>query len=217
MSLQKELDAFFAESRAKMPVEAAARVQKTNDDLRASGLVDRALKAGDSAPEFALPNAVGHRVALSALLAAGPVVVSFYRGGWCPYCNLELRAYQRALPEIRALGASLVAISPQTPDSSLGTAERNALEFEVLSDHGSAVARSFGIAFELPDVLKPLYAKHALSDVNGTDDWRLPVPATYVIARDRRIALAHIDPDYRVRLEPAEALAALRTLAGPAA
>lgn len=217
MSLQKELDAFRAEWSTKTPSDVATRVERTNDDLRASGIMERALKAGDLAPDFALPNAVGNRVTLSGRLAAGPVVVSFYRGGWCPYCNLELRAYQHVLPEIRALGASLVAISPQTPDSSLGTAERNALEFEVLSDHGNAVARSFGIAFELPDVLRPLYAKHALAEVNGTDDWRLPVPATYVIAADRRIALAHIDPDYRVRLEPADALAALRTLVGAAA
>lgn len=212
MSLQKELDAVLAEWRLRTPSDVAASVQRTNDDLRASGITERSLKFGDRAPDFTLPSANGDRVALSRLLAKGPVVISFYRGGWCPYCNLELRAYQRVLPQIRARGASLVAISPQTPDSSLSTAEKNALEFDVLSDCGSVVARSFGIAFELPEVLRPLYAKHALARVNGTNDWVLPVPATYVVAPDSRIVLAHVDPDYRLRLEPDDVLSALQGL-----
>ena len=146
---------------------------------------------------------------LSDRLQQGAVILTFYRGGWCPYCNLELRAYQQILPQIRAAGASLIAISPQTPDESLSTAEKNQLEFDVLSDRGSAVAQAYKIAFELPDDLKAIYTQfnHALPDVNGTPDWQLPIPATFVIAPNGEILLAHIDADYRNRLEPSEVLA----------
>ena len=151
---------------------------------------------------------------LKDLLAAGPVVLSFYRGGWRPYCNLELRALQPALPEITRLGATLVAVSPQTPDESLSTAEKNALAFPVLSDAGSATAKSFGIAYDLAEELRPIYARfgHALPDKNGDESWVLPIPATYVIDTDGTIALAFVDVDYRNRLEPAEILTALQSL-----
>jgi peroxiredoxin len=142
------------------------------------------------------------------------VVVSFYRGGWCPYCNLELRALQNALPEIKQLGAQLVAISPQTPDESLSTAEKNELEFAVLSDIGSATAKAYGIAFDLTEELRPIYSRlgHALPDKNGDDSWILPIPATYVIDKDGIVALAFVDVDYRNRLEPAEIVTAIKTL-----
>ncbi len=117
----------------------------------------RAIKQGDEAPEFELPNANGKTVALSSLLSAGPVVLTFYRGGWCPYCNLQLRAYQRILPELAALGAQIVAISPEPPDTSLTTAEKNALEFEVLSDVTSKAARDYRLLYELSDELRDAY------------------------------------------------------------
>lgn len=166
------------------------------------------------APDFTLPNAIGKEVRLTDRLAIGPVILTFYRGGWCPYCNLELRAYQQVLPQIQKLGASLIAVSPQTPDASLSTAEKNNLEFDVLSDVASKIARAYGIAFEIPDELKALYTKlgHALPETNGTDDWTLPVPATFVIDQNGRIALAYIDVDYRNRLEPVEAIALLKRL-----
>jgi peroxiredoxin len=172
------------------------------------------LKAGDPAPDFRLPDVRGCQVRLRDLLAKGPVVVSFYRGGWCPYCNLELRALQNALPEIKQLGAQLVAISPQTPDESLSTAEKNELEFAVLSDIGSATAKAYGIAFDLTEELRPIYSRlgHALPDKNGDDSWILPIPATYVIDKDGIVALAFVDVDYRNRLEPAEIVATLKTL-----
>ena len=161
-----------------------------------------------------MPDARGGYVRLNGLLAAGPVVLSFYRGGWCPYCNLELRALQQALPEITRLGATLVAVSPQTPDESLSTAEKNALAFPVLSDAGSATAKSFGIAYDLAEELRPIYTRfgHALPDKNGDEGWVLPIPATYVIDTDGTIALAYVDVDYRNRLEPAEILTALQSL-----
>src|SRR6266404_8192805 len=154
-------------------------------ELAASGISQHALKAGDRVPDFRLPDARGDYVRLCDLLAKGPVVLSFYRGGWCPYCNLELRALQKVLPQITALGAQLVAISSQTPDESLSTAEKNELAFPVLSDVGSATAKAFGIAFDLAEELRPIYARfgHALPDKNGDESRVLPIPATYVIDR----------------------------------
>ncbi len=148
------------------------------------------------------------------MLRRGPAVVTFYRGGWCPYCNLQLRAYQAALPEMTALGAQLVAISPQLPDGSLSTAEANDLTFDVLSDVGNSVARRFGLVYALPEELRAALRSNnkALPGVNGDESWELPVPATYVIGRDRRVALAAIDVDYRNRLEPEAILAALKSL-----
>lgn len=215
ITLASQLDAFRLEFMDKVPAEIRAAMARADADLLATGIVDRALKAGDRAPDFALPGVDGRSVALSALLRDGPVVLSFYRGGWCPYCNLELRALQQALPEFARLGAGLVAISPQTPDESLSTAEKNALEFPILSDRGSRVAD----AFDLAEALRPVYARfgHALPDRNGTDDWTLPLPATYVIDRDGLIRFAFVDTDYRQRLEPAEILRALEAIAPRAA
>jgi peroxiredoxin len=148
---------------------------------------------------------------LRDLLQAVPAVVTFYRGGWCPYCNVQLRAYQAILPEISSLGARLVAMSPQLPDGPLLTTE---LTFDVLSDVANEIARRFGLVWSLPEELHaaPRSNGKALPGINGDESWELPVPATYVIARDGRVALAAIEADYRKRLEPDAILAALGTL-----
>jgi peroxiredoxin len=214
MSLKAELDAFRADFMAKASPEVREAMARADAELAASDISQRALKAGDRVPDFQLPDARGGSVRLTDLLAHGPVVLNFYRGGWCPYCNLELRALQKALPDITRLGAQLVAISPQIPDESLATAEKHALAFPVLSDVGSVTAKAYGIAFDLAEELRPIYTRfgHALPDKNGDDSWVLPIPATYVIDRDGKIALAFIDVDYRNRLEPAEILSVLYTL-----
>ncbi|BAZ11626.1 putative bacterioferritin comigratory protein [Calothrix sp. NIES-4071] len=214
MNLKEMLDAFRAEFLEKLPSDKAAIMQRATDVLEQEFAYKKFLQLGDSAPDFTLPNAVGKTVRLSDYLSTGPVILTFYRGGWCPYCNLELRAYQQMLPQIQALGASLIAVSPQAPDASLSTAEKNNLAFDVLSDVGSKIAHAYGIAFELPSDLKALYTElnHALPGINGTDDWTLPIPATFVIDQNQRIALAHIDIDYRNRLEPAHAIAKVQRL-----
>jgi peroxiredoxin len=122
------------------------------------------------------------------------------------------------LPDLAALGGRVIAVSPQTPDASLSTAEKNGLAFDVLSDRGSRVAEAYGLAFPLPQALRDLSTRfgHPLPAVNGTDDWRLPIPGTFVIAPSGRMLLARADVDYRTRLEPAEALAALRAAVEPA-
>ncbi len=214
MSLKADLDSFRSEFMAKVPAKIREAMAKADMELAASGIAQRAIKAGDRAPDFRLPDARGGHVRLRDLLAKGPVVVCFYRGGWCPYCNLELHALQNALPEIQQLGAQLVAISRQTPDESLSTVEKNELTFAVLSDAGSATAKAYGIAFDLADELRPIYARfgHALPDKNGDDSWVLPIPATYVLDTNGVIVLAFVDVDYRNRLEPAEIVAALEAL-----
>lgn len=203
-SLKSELEAFRAAFMTKAPEEVRAIMARADADLAASGILDRALKAGDTAPDFDLPDARGDRFRLADALRDGPVVLSFYRGGWCPYCNLELKALQRALADFERLGAQLVAVSPQTPDHSLSTAEKNALTFPVLSDLGSKTAKAFGVAFDLDKNLQTLYARfgHALPEVNGDGGWTLPIPATFVIDTSGVVAFAYVDVDYRSRLEP---------------
>lgn len=217
MTLQSDLDTFKATWLERVGAETAKLVDDDNDTLQ--GLAARALKAGASFPALTLQDQNGRPADLGALLAEGPLVVTFYRGGWCPYCSLELRAYQKLLPEIDALGARLVAISPETPDNALSTAEKNALAFAVLSDDHGRLADALGIRFQLSPAIKALYQKlgHDLAARNADDTWSLPIPASYVVAKGGRIVLADVDPDYRKRLDPARALAALRTLAGKSA
>jgi peroxiredoxin len=189
------------------------------EHVRATGAVDAALKVGQLAPDFTLPDAFGHPVALSALLARGPVVISFYRGEWCPFCNIELRALQQALPTIEQLGATLVAISPEMPDHGIVAAEKNKLTFPVLSDFGNNVARQFGIVFQVGQELKEFSRNVFKNDIalrNGEDSYELPVPATYVLDSSGVIRFAHVDVDYMLgRAEPEEILSALRTIEHP--
>jgi peroxiredoxin len=215
MSLQQELDAFRAEFERTAPAGRAALYNAKVEELRRDFPRERILGVGAMAPDFTLPDAQGRPVALSQALRAGPAVVTFYRGGWCPYCNIQLRAYQQALPEITRLGGRLLAISPQTPDASLSTAEKNALEFDVLSDAGNSVARAFGLVYALPEELRDALRSNgkALPGVNGDDSWELPLTGTFAIGPDGRIALAWVDTDYRQRLATEEIIAALGRLA----
>jgi len=214
MGLQQKLDAFKAEFLRTAPAGRPALYETKIEELRASFALDRAIRTGEQAPEFTLPDQRGKGVSLATLLGSGPAVVTFYRGGWCPYCNIQHRAYQAVLPAMTALGARLVAISPQLPDGSLSTAEANELTFDVLSDVGNRVARSFGLVWSLSEQLREALRSNnkALPGINGDDSWELPVPATYVVARDGRVALAAVDVDYRNRLEPDAILATLRSL-----
>jgi peroxiredoxin len=214
MRLRQQLDAFKAEFARTAPVGGPALYEAKIEELRASFALERAIRSGDLAPDFTLPDARERDVSLGSMLKAGPAVVTFYRGGWCPYCNIQLRAYQAVLRDITALGARLVAISPQLPDGSLSTAEANELTFSVLSDIGNTVARSYGLVWSLPEELRAALRSNnkALPRINGDDSWELPVPATYVVARDGRVVLAAIDVDYRNRLEPEAILTALQSL-----
>jgi peroxiredoxin len=214
MSLTQDLAAMAAQSAAKIPDSVRATMAAATEELAHSGITDTSLKAGDTIPDVTLPNATGQSVNLGDLLKTGPVVIAFYRGGWCPYCNLELRALQQALPQIQSQGATLVAISPQTPDNSLSTAEKHNLDFEVLSDGGNQVARQFGLVFTVPEPLRPIYQSFGidLPASNGDQTFELPIPATYVVGRDGTIVQAFVNVDYRQRQEPEDIIQALKNL-----
>jgi len=214
MGLDQQLTDFRAEFLRTAPAGRAALYEAKIEELRASFALEAAAGVGAVAPDFLLPGVKGDFVSLTDLLQQGPVVVVFYRGGWCPYCNIQLRAYQAALPQMTALGARLVAISPQLPEQTLSTAQADELTFEVVSDVGNDAARRYGLVYALPEELRAALRSNnkALPGINGDESWELPVPATYVIAQDGRIALAYIEVDYRKRLAPEAILDALRSL-----
>ncbi|PZE18236.1 AhpC/TSA family protein [Putridiphycobacter roseus] len=177
------------------------------------GVVDNAIQLGDKAPDFSLSNAAGESVSLYEELKKGPVVLMWYRGGWCPYCNITLSHMQAALPDFKAQGANLLALTPELPDSSISTAEKNELEFEVLSDVDNGIANNYHVVFTLTDDVRALYENgFGLSAYNGSDDGRLPLAATYVIGQDHMVKYAFLDADYRNRAEPSEILEVLKGL-----
>ncbi len=214
MSLKNKIGEFKSKFLAQVPEQIMKSMRKAEEALKESQLAERALTAGNHAVDFTLPNAKGEQVSSEALRQQGPIVVSFYRGGWCPYCSLELKALQGVNSEIEALGARLVAISPQLPDESLSTAEKNELEFEVLSDVNNKVADQYGLTFSLDEDLRPIYKNWGadVAAVNDDPDCKLPLPATYVISQEGKIVHAFVEEDYTERLEPDEILDSLRNL-----
>jgi peroxiredoxin len=219
MALQDRLDAFKADFvSGRLPFKPTKEVldamHRATAQLIESGQAQRAKKAGDLAPEFALTDSDGKPVSSRELLAKGPLVVSFYRGVWCPYCNMELQALQAALPEIAARGASLVAISPQTAANSRKSQRDNKLDFPILSDAKSEVANAFGVRFALQDYLIEVYKgfNNNLPVVNEDPAWVLPMPARFVIGTDGIVAYAEVNPDYTQRPDPSELLPVLDRL-----
>ena len=214
MNLTQELNAFKTKFKANQPEEIKTVMAEAATDLINTQLAEKSLSTGDKMPNFSLPNAVGKEVTLESLLTQGAVVISFYRGGWCPYCNMELRALQQSLPEIEAKSATLVAISPETPDNSLSTQEKNELSFEVLSDRGNILAKQLSLVFTLPESLRPIYNNFGidLPAHNGDSSFELPLPATYVIAVDGTVAYSFASADYTQRAEPSEIIKALDQL-----
>lgn len=206
MTLNKSIEELKAGMAGQMPPAVKRTMREATETLVRAGIAGRSLQAGDAAPDFELPAADGSVWRLSDSLRHGPVVLSFYRGGWCPYCNLEMQALQRALPEIERPGARLAAISPELPEVVKKADEAGSLSFPLLSDAGNGVARSFGLVFTLAEALRPIYAAGGidLPAANGDDSFELPVPATYIIARNGRIAHAFVDADYEKRMEPDE-------------
>ena len=210
--MHKELGQAALGAKFSIFTDDIARV--TNDRAKSKPLTVK-----DRAPEFALPDANGTTVTLSALLASGPVVISFYMGEWCPFCSIELQGLQEKVSQIHALGARLVAISPEKPDHGLNAIEKNQLTFSVLSDFGNAVARKFGIVFKMSELAKEFSTEVFGSDIvarNGVLSYELPIPATYVIDPEGIIRFAHIDTDYMTgRAEPEDVVDAIRLLNAP--
>ncbi len=211
--LQEVLDERKAIFEKKAPTELKQVYTEGINAVVQSGILENAKQIGDQAPEFTLSNALGKQVSLSDYLKKGPVVLTWYRGGWCPYCNLTLHRLQEELPNFKAEGASLLALTPELPDKSISTAEKHELQFEVLSDVGNVVARDYGIVFKLTDEVAENYQKNFdLHAYNGDASDELPLAATYVIDTNGVIRYAFLDAEYRNRAEPAEILEALKSL-----
>jgi peroxiredoxin len=217
------LAGYKAAFKGRVPAERLALMEGATARLKDSGIEQRALRGGAAAPDLSLPDAAGRRVGLKAQWQRGRLVIVFYRGGWCPCCNLEPRAWQAHLAALAERVATLVAVSPQTPHNSLSTAEKHALAFPGLSDPSLALAEAFGVVFELPPELLPerveLYDRvgNDLPTLNGNGRWVLPVPATDGVDTEGRIGFAHSKADYRERAEPALVIGALARAAVGAA
>ncbi|WGS53043.1 AhpC/TSA family protein [Paraburkholderia sp. D15] len=217
MSLQDKLDAFRANFEAGGPPYNAPShihepMHRATRELIESGAAGRALKVGDKAPAFTLNDAEGTSHSSADFLACGPLIMTFYRGVWCPYCNFDLQALQASLPQLESRGAQLVAISPQTAPNSRRSQRENHVSFPILSDPGNEVAAAFGIRFKLPDYLADLYKtvfKNDLAVANGEASWTLPMPARFVIGQDGVILYAEVNPDYTRRPDPEELLPVL--------
>lgn len=224
MTLQSKLDAFKADFEAgkppyNVPYSVIETMHRATAELIASGVAQHALKAGDKVPDFMLSDPEDNTVSSDDFLSKGPLVISFYRGVWCPYCNMELQALQEALPQFKELGANLIAISPQNPVNSRKSVRQNNLSFPILSDPHNDVAATFGLRFEMPDYLIELYKslKNDLPVFNGDPSWTLPMPARFVVAQDGLVLYAEVNPDYTRRPEPEDMLPALRRAASLAA
>lgn len=214
MSLNDELRAVRDRRGERIPAAMLEALDRATAELAASGQAGRALGAGARAPRFALPSATGRTVALDDLLAGGPVVLTFYRGAWCPFCDIALRALQQRQAEFTSRGARLVAVSPQIPDESLSLTEKNRLDFDVLSDLGSDVAKQYGLAFDVPEDVAAVYERlrFDMRRVNGGHPRTLPMTATYVIDQEGTIRWSFVDADYTRRAEPDDVLTAVDAL-----
>ncbi len=213
-SLREQTEAKVAMGRKANP-DFMKGVDEILEQAKAFRQGADAIGPGRKAPDFVLPNADGQSVSLADLLEQGPVVLTFYRGSWCPYCNLQLNALQARLGEIHAMGARLAAISPQVPDGSMTPEELQALEFPVLSDQDAKVAAEYGVAWSVPEFLLEhmrVDRRLDLDAINNGNGHILPIPATFVIGRDGTVAWRYVDVDYRTRAEPDEILEALRSL-----
>ncbi|MEP5340370.1 MAG: peroxiredoxin family protein [Algibacter sp.] len=175
------------------------------EHVEQSGVLNKAKQVGDLAPDFTLNNALGKPIALKDHLKKGNVILTWYRGGWCPYCNLTLRALQADLKNFKALGANLIALTPELPDNSISTSKKNELEFEVLSDVGNEIAKAYGTVFKLADEVSEIYnASFGLNTYNGDASNELPIAATYIINEQGKIIYAFLNEDHRTRAEPSE-------------
>lgn len=218
--IQEQLDDRKEAFEKRVSPEKAEENQLGVDTVRASGILGKALNVGDEAPDFTLTNAQGQAVTLSEILKQGPVVLTWYRGSWCPYCNLTLAQYQSRLADFTAAGGQLVALTPELPDKALANAKELALGFEVLTDLNNQVARRYGTVFQMiPGVEEAMREYAGLREYNGADydEKMMPLSATYLIAPDRTIRWAFLDSEYRNRATSEQIVAALERLQDPAA
>ena len=213
-SLQAQLDEKKKQIEEKLSPETIALMQKELQVLFGSKIEEHSLKEGQEAIDFSLPDIHVKSIQLSEFLKTNAVVLTFYRGAWCPFCNLTLRAYEGIRPEIEKLGAKLVAVSPQTPDKSALTTEKAELKFDVLSDVGNKVTRQYKLVYSLPQerIDRSKANGFDLAEYNGDDKYELPIAATFVIDRNGIIKRAFVSADHTKRLEPSEIIKTLEDL-----
>jgi len=212
-SLTDDLDRFVKQYLETAPDEVQKDFSRGINELSDSGILDNATNVGEYAPEFDLPNAIGEQISLYDSLQKGPVVLVWYRGGWCPYCNLQLQHIQSKLAEIHAAGGQVIAISPELPDMTMTTKERHMLEFQVLSDIDNKVADKYKLAYTVPNYVVDHYDLSVkLNDHNGNESNRLPLAVTYVINTNGKVEYAFLDADYKNRASPEEIISVLKTL-----
>ncbi len=225
MNLNAQIRQTMQTLRETLPLELSAMIEQGAGEISALEIVERAKKTGDDAPDFTLKNQKGEERTLSDYLIHGNVVLTFYRGNWCPYCNLQLAAYNARLDEIKAVGGCLVAVSPETPQaqeallaSDLPTEAKDTViknqDFDVLQDTDNVLAKQFGLVFELPDAHKKLLEvlKFDVEKANGNDSYAFPDPATYIIGKDGKIAWAFVPNNYRKRAEADDIIKALKSI-----
>jgi len=211
MTLTEKLKEHANGSAKRLPLESQNIMKSAIDQLVTSSIFDNALKTGDTIPTISLSNHLGETIDVKDILLKNRLVLTFYRGGWCPYCNLELKALQSVLPEMEAKGAKLIAISPELPDNSMTTVEKNQLSFQVLSDINNKVAEAFNLVFTLPPDLQEIYRGFNIDlDTNqGNTQQQLPIAATYIIEQDGSISYDYLAEDYKLRADPQDILKAL--------
>lgn len=212
MTLTDELQRMLDNFTQKVDPQIRQTMVQATNNLASSGIEKKALHQGDSIPLFSLPDQNGIDQSIQPFLNKGPIVLSLYRGGWCPYCNLELKALEDYREQFEALGANLVAISPEQPDKALDTQTRNELKFTVLSDQGNKVAKEFGLVFSLAEELKPIYKNFGIdvSAHNGDENYELPLAATYVVDENGNIVYDFVKADYTKRADPEDILYILK-------
>ena len=212
MSLTETLLDYNKKSRGRIPAASLEIMDVATQTLVKESIIDKSIKQGDKLHLTQLINSKGEKIDLEKLLENGPLVISFYRGGWCPYCNFELRALQQILPELKELGANLVAITPETPDNSLTTSEKNEIDFNVLTDYDNTYARELGLVFKMPKDLQEVYSSFGI-DVeahNGNTNFELPMPATLVVGTNSEVLYSFVSEDYTKRADTTFILKALK-------
>lgn len=213
-SYQESLDQYVEKSKAeKSPFsEADMAIMENAGKSLATTMPDPGIKVGEIAPDFILSNALGKEVSLKDELKKGPVVLVFYRGAWCPFCNMHLHVLQKSLPQFKKYGAQLITVTPQTPDKSAEQIKKDGYPFEVLSDLDSKVMQAYKLYYELPDDLVTVYKSHGLNveAFNGAGRNVLPVPGSFVIDKKGIVRAMHAQTDYKLRMEPAEIVDVLK-------
>jgi peroxiredoxin len=207
-TLKGQLEAKNAEFAGILPAEALALMKKAVDDLSLTPILETAAKTDTILPEIILPNIKGEQVSVQDILSNNRVLLVFYRGGWCPYCNLELQALQDLLPKFEEKGIKIIAISPEKPENGVATAESHNLGFEVLTDTDNTIAKQLGLVYKLPNELNELYLELGInvSENQGNNNLELPIAATYLIEQDSKISYHFLEEDYTKRAEPSEIL-----------